>query len=169
MAHNPLLIAGATGTGKTLTLKRLVEQVSRIDVPTLLADVKGVLSGLEAAGQEKAAFSERREQLGLSPAAFAPCPVEFWDVPTTPRPGCSRSPSASPTTRRALAQPDGPAAERWRRPRRGDPAGGRSAGALPQALRHADALASLPALVIEQRHQGLAHRQLADPCLSDQP
>jgi hypothetical protein len=42
--------------------------------------VKGDLCGLAVAGQEKAAFSERREQLGLSPAAFAPCPVEFWDV-----------------------------------------------------------------------------------------
>ena len=162
MALEPLLIAGTAGTGKTVTLQPLVEQVSRIDVPTLLADVKGDLSGLAAAGQEKAAFSERREQLGLSPAVFAPCPVEFWDVSTTPRPVCSRSPSASPTTMRALAQPDGPAADRWRRPRRGESAGGRSAGALPQALRHGDALAALPAFVIEQRHQGLAHRQLAD-------
>jgi DNA helicase HerA-like ATPase len=80
MALEPLLIAGTAGTGKTVTPQRLVEQVSRIDVPTLLADVKGDLCGLAVAGQEKAAFSERREQLGLSPAAFAPCPVEFWDV-----------------------------------------------------------------------------------------
>ena len=80
LANRHGLIAGATGTGKTATLQRIVEQVSRIGVPTLLADVKGDLSGLAAAGQEKAAFSERREQLGLPRAAFAPCPVEFWDV-----------------------------------------------------------------------------------------
>jgi DNA helicase HerA-like ATPase len=67
MALEPLLIAGAAGTGKTVTLQRLVEQVIRIDVPTLLADVKGDLSGLAAAGQEKAVFSERRQQLALSP------------------------------------------------------------------------------------------------------
>ncbi|MFO0119373.1 MAG: helicase HerA-like domain-containing protein [Cyanobium sp.] len=80
LANRHGLIAGATGTGKTATLQRIVEQVSRIGVPTLLADVKGDLSGLAAAGQEKAAFSERREKLGLPRAAFAPCPVEFWDV-----------------------------------------------------------------------------------------
>ena len=49
-------------------------------MPTLLADVKGDLSGLAAAGQEKAVSSQRRELLGLEPAAFAACPVEFWDV-----------------------------------------------------------------------------------------
>jgi len=80
LANRHGLIAGATGTGKTVTLQRLVEQCSRIGVPTLLADVKGDLSGLAAAGQEKAVFSQRRELLGLPPAAFAPCPVEFWDV-----------------------------------------------------------------------------------------
>ena len=80
LANRHGLIAGATGTGKTVTLQRLVEQASRIGVPTLLADVKGDLSGLAAAGQEKAVFSQRRELLGLEPAAFAACPVEFWDV-----------------------------------------------------------------------------------------
>ena len=80
LANRHGLIAGATGTGKTVTLQRIVEQFSRIGVPTLLADVKGDLSGLAAAGQEKAVFSQRREQLGLDPAAFAACPVEFWDV-----------------------------------------------------------------------------------------
>jgi DNA helicase HerA-like ATPase len=89
LANRHGLSAGATGTGKTVTLQRLVEQVSRIGVPTLLADVKGDLSGLAAAGQEKAALSERREPLGLPRAAFALCPVESWDVSTTPRPGCS--------------------------------------------------------------------------------
>ena len=80
LANRHGLIAGATGTGKTVTLQRIVEQFSRIGVPTLLADVKGDLSGLAAAGQEKAVFSQRREQLGLPPATFAACPVEFWDV-----------------------------------------------------------------------------------------
>ena len=80
LANRHGLIAGATGTGKTVTLQRIVEQFSRIGVPTLLADVKGDLSGLAAAGHEKAVFSQRREQLGLEPASFAACPVEFWDV-----------------------------------------------------------------------------------------
>jgi DNA helicase HerA-like ATPase len=79
LANRHGLIAGATGTGKTVTLQRIVEQFSRIGVPTLLADVKGDLSGLAAAGQERTVFSQRREQLGLEPAVFAPCPVEFWD------------------------------------------------------------------------------------------
>jgi len=82
--HHPYTPAnqasGATGTGKTVTLQRLVEQASRIAVPTLLADVKGDLFGLAAAGQEKALFSQRRELLGLEPAAFVAYPVEFWDV-----------------------------------------------------------------------------------------
>jgi DNA helicase HerA-like ATPase len=80
LANRHGLIAGATGTGKTVTLQRLVEQCSRIGVPTLLADVKGDLSGLAAPGQENPGFSQRREQLGLPSASFAPCPVEFWDV-----------------------------------------------------------------------------------------
>jgi len=80
LANRHGLIAGATGTGKTVSLQRIVELFSRIGVPTLLADVKGDLSGLAAAGKEKAVFSQRREQLGLEPASFAPCPVEFWDV-----------------------------------------------------------------------------------------
>jgi len=80
LANRHGLIAGATGTGKTVTLQRIVEQFSRIGVPCLLADVKGDLSGLAASGQEKAVFSQRRAQLGLPSAAFAACPVEFWDV-----------------------------------------------------------------------------------------
>ena len=70
LANRHGLIAGATGTGKTVTLQRLVEQFSRLGVPTLLADVKGDLSGLAAPGVEKAAFAERRVLLGL-PAAYS--------------------------------------------------------------------------------------------------
>lgn len=80
LANRHGLIAGATGTGKTVTLQRLVEQMSRIGVPVLLADGKGDLSGLAAAGVEKEAFRERRELLGLPPALPAAVPVEFWDV-----------------------------------------------------------------------------------------
>ena len=80
LANRHGLIAGATGTGKTVTLQRLVEQCSRIGVPILLADVKGDLSGLAAAGVDKAAFAERRVLLGLPAAVPAACPVEFWDV-----------------------------------------------------------------------------------------
>lgn len=74
------LIAGATGTGKTVTLQRLAERFSSIGVPVLMADVKGDLSGLCQAGiGNKPVFQERATQMGLTyaPQAF---PVTFWDV-----------------------------------------------------------------------------------------
>ena len=80
MANRHLLIAGATGTGKTVSVQRIVEQFSRIGVPSLLADVKGDLSGLASPGGVNPAIEERRALLGLEPAGEAACPVEFWDV-----------------------------------------------------------------------------------------
>jgi hypothetical protein len=79
MANRHGLIAGATGTGKTVTLRVLAEQFSRIGVPVFLADVKGDLSGLARAGGDSAKVVERAKQLGveLAPAA---CPVVFWDL-----------------------------------------------------------------------------------------
>jgi DNA helicase HerA-like ATPase len=74
------LIAGATGTGKTVTLRVLAEQLSRIGVPVVMADVKGDLSGLAEPGVEHPKVSERVQKLGLKDFAFAPCPVVFWDV-----------------------------------------------------------------------------------------
>jgi DNA helicase HerA-like ATPase len=74
------LIAGATGTGKTVTLQRLAEGLSRIGVPVFMADVKGDLAGLSQAGEAKGKIKERIERLKLKDVAFEPCPVVFWDA-----------------------------------------------------------------------------------------
>ncbi len=73
------LIAGATGTGKTLSLQGLVEGFSQAGVPVFIADVKGDLSGLAAAGIDKAPLVERAKQIGFT-LDYQPCPVIFWDV-----------------------------------------------------------------------------------------
>jgi len=80
LANRHGCITGATGTGKTVTLQRLAEQFSRAGVPCFLADVKGDLSGLAAAGSLSPKLKERVETLGMPAPAFAPCPVTFWDV-----------------------------------------------------------------------------------------
>ncbi len=74
------LIAGATGTGKTVTLQILAEGFSRAGVPVFLADVKGDLSGLSQAGVAKPKLLERVERIGLEGYAVAPSPVVFWDL-----------------------------------------------------------------------------------------
>ena len=79
MANRHGLIAGATGTGKTVTLRVFAERLSDIGVPVFLADVKGDLSGLCRAGGDNPKVVERAAQLGLS-FEPAPCPVVFWDV-----------------------------------------------------------------------------------------
>jgi len=79
MANRHGLIAGATGTGKTISLRVLAEQFSRIGVPVFLADVKGDLSGLARAGGDSAKITERAAQLGI-PFEPAACPVVFWDL-----------------------------------------------------------------------------------------
>jgi DNA helicase HerA-like ATPase len=81
MANRHGLVAGATGTGKSVTLQRLAEGFSRLGVPVFLADVKGDLSGLCQAGNPpKPAIAKRIEQLGLADFAYEPCPVVLWDV-----------------------------------------------------------------------------------------
>src|SRR5262245_18653513 len=74
------LIAGATGTGKTVTLQRIAEGLSRIGVPVFMADVKGDLAGLSQAGEPKGRIKERIEQLHLADLAFEACPVVLWDA-----------------------------------------------------------------------------------------
>jgi uncharacterized protein len=74
------LIAGATGTGKTVTLQVMAEGFSRHGVPVFMADVKGDLSGIGMAGAAKPKLVERAKKLGMKdygPEAF---PVVFWDV-----------------------------------------------------------------------------------------
>jgi DNA helicase HerA-like ATPase len=80
MANRHGLVAGATGTGKTVTLQRLAEGLSRIGVPVFAADIKGDLSGISQAGTEKPRIKERVDQLGLHDLVYADCPVTFWDV-----------------------------------------------------------------------------------------
>ena len=80
LANRHGLIAGATGTGKTVTLQRLAEAFSKLGVPSFMADVKGDLSGVSQPGQEKPSIAERVKALGLSDFKFAASPVVFWDV-----------------------------------------------------------------------------------------
>ena len=74
------LVAGATGTGKTVTLQTMAERFSAIGVPVFMADVKGDLSGLAAAGTMSPKLAERLRALGIKDFAFSGCPVTFWDV-----------------------------------------------------------------------------------------
>ena len=74
------LIAGATGTGKTVTLQILAEGFSNAGVPVFCADVKGDVSGLAAAGETKDFLTARAETIGLDEYEFQEFPVIFWDL-----------------------------------------------------------------------------------------
>ena len=74
------LIAGATGTGKTVSLQVLAEGFSALGVPVVLADVKGDLSGLSQPGSASPRLAERVATIGMDMPAFQGCPVVFWDV-----------------------------------------------------------------------------------------
>jgi uncharacterized protein len=80
MANRHGLIAGATGTGKTVTLQSLAEQFSRIGVPVFMADVKGDLSGMSQVGGGNVKVEARVQQLGLTDYANKAYPVMFWDM-----------------------------------------------------------------------------------------
>ena len=77
MANRHGLITGATGTGKTVTLQVLAEGFSRLGVPVFLADVKGDLSGLGAAGTPSSKLEARLAQHGIPAPAFAPSPTLY--------------------------------------------------------------------------------------------
>ncbi len=79
MANRHGLVTGATGTGKTVTLRVLAEQFSNAGIPVLLADIKGDLSGLALPGTPEPRITERAAQLGLDGFTFAGVPVVFWD------------------------------------------------------------------------------------------
>jgi DNA helicase HerA-like ATPase len=74
------LIAGATGTGKTVTLQVLAEGLSARGVPVFLADVKGDLSGISQAGQATPKLQERLSQLGIANLKFRGYPAIYWDL-----------------------------------------------------------------------------------------
>jgi uncharacterized protein len=80
MANRHGLVAGATGTGKTVTLQVMAEAFSRIGVPVFAADVKGDLSGISQPGASNPKIAERIQKLGLKDFSFAGCPVTLWDV-----------------------------------------------------------------------------------------
>ncbi|MGR6328768.1 helicase HerA-like domain-containing protein [Sphingomonas sp. XXL09] len=78
------LIAGATGTGKTVTLQGIIEGFSKVGVPSFVADVKGDLSGLAMAGspaaKTHATFAARAQEIGDTDWSYADNPVQFWDL-----------------------------------------------------------------------------------------
>ncbi len=80
MANRHGLIAGATGTGKTVTLQTIAEQFSRAGVCIFLADVKGDLSGLAASGLNDSKIIEARKRFSDAPATGQASPTIFWDM-----------------------------------------------------------------------------------------
>jgi len=80
MANRHGLIAGATGTGKTVTLQSLAEGFSALGVPVFMADVKGDLSGMSQAGGANPKVDARVQLLGLTDFKLQASPVTFWDV-----------------------------------------------------------------------------------------
>src|SRR5436189_1407266 len=80
MANRHGLIAGATGTGKTVTLQTLAENFSARGVPVFMADVKGDLAGLSQPGANNPKVVERASEHGISDFKGVACPVVFWDV-----------------------------------------------------------------------------------------
>ena len=80
MANRHGCITGATGTGKTVTLQVMAEQLSRIGVPIFMADVKGDLSGITKPGQMNEKLAARLKKLGLPEPKWQGCPATFWDV-----------------------------------------------------------------------------------------
>ena len=82
LANRHGLIAGATGTGKTITLKTLAESFSDLGVPVFLADMKGDISGLARIGSETEKIKTNVDKYGLAERGFKyqAYPVEFWDL-----------------------------------------------------------------------------------------
>ena len=74
------LIAGATGTGKTVTLQALAESFSQQGVPVFVADIKGDISGISQAGKSHPKVNERLQALGLPTDQWRGCPTVFWDL-----------------------------------------------------------------------------------------
>ncbi len=74
------MIAGATGTGKTVTLQILAEGFSQLGVPVFVADIKGDLSGLAKAGAPHPKIDERLAEIPIKDFAFNANPVVFWDM-----------------------------------------------------------------------------------------
>ena len=80
MANRHGLVAGATGTGKTVTLQVMAENFSRIGVPVFAADIKGDLAGISQPGVATPKIDERIKNLKLKDFGFTGSPVVFWDI-----------------------------------------------------------------------------------------
>lgn len=80
MANRHGLIAGATGTGKTVTLQILAEGFSKLGVPVFMADVKGDLSGMSKAGKPHPKVDERVSAIKIEDYQARPYPIVFWDL-----------------------------------------------------------------------------------------
>lgn len=80
MANRHGLIAGATGTGKTVTLQVLAEGFSKLGVPVFMADVKGDLSGLALAGKPHEKIDERVDFINITDYKSRQYPTVFWDI-----------------------------------------------------------------------------------------
>ncbi len=80
MANRHGLIAGATGTGKTVSLQVLAETFSQVGVPCFMADMKGDLSGISQAGKMSSFIEKRLPEFGIENPEFQSCPVRFYDV-----------------------------------------------------------------------------------------
>ncbi|MBO7052669.1 MAG: DUF853 family protein [Prevotella sp.] len=80
MANRHGLIAGATGTGKTVSLQVMAETFSQQGVPCFMADMKGDLSGISQAGKMSGFIEKRKGEFGIDEPEFQPCPVRFFDV-----------------------------------------------------------------------------------------
>ena len=80
MANRHGLIAGATGTGKTVTLQVMAESFCQAGVPCFMADMKGDLSGISQAGKMSGFIEKRMPEFGIENPVFQPCPVRFFDV-----------------------------------------------------------------------------------------
>ena len=80
MGNRHGLIAGATGTGKTVTLQVLAETFSQAGVPCFMSDMKGDLSGVSQPGKLTSFISKRCSEFGIENPPFSGCPVRFFDV-----------------------------------------------------------------------------------------
>ena len=80
MANRHGLIAGATGTGKTVTLQVMAESFCQAGVPCFMADMKGDLSGISQSGRMSGFIEKRLPEFGLGEPQFQPCPTRFYDI-----------------------------------------------------------------------------------------
>ena len=80
MVNRHGLIAGATGTGKTVSLQVMAESFCQAGVPCFMADMKGDLSGISQGGKMSGFIEKRLPEFGLTDPQFQPCPVRFYDV-----------------------------------------------------------------------------------------